>query len=447
MHVDFLTLACLRDELDAFVDGRVQQVVLPDDLSVGLELYARGAGRRFLLLSAHPQYARALLSDEKLRRGVEKETPLLLLLRKYVRGARLAGLFQPPWERVLDLRFESAEGASRLLVELMGRHSNVVLAGADGRVLEAIKRVGPEVNRYRVTLPGKPYVPPPPQANKLVPTSLDRSGWQALLDGADPEGPLAPLLLQKLAGTSPTLAREMAARAAGDPDGTVADATPERLIAAVAELFAPLESGAWAPSVALDDEERVVAFAPYELTHLAAEDARVETVASIGEAVARAFEARLTGDAYAAARRRVASLLDEARGRIAAARHQLERQSVAPEELDRLREAGELLLAYGWQAPARARELVVPDAEGQPRTIALDPALSPVENAQAYFRRYEKAKRAAEAVPVRQDEVEAQLAYLEQLASDLALAESRPEIVGLTADLAKYTDLHVFAKA
>ena len=90
-----------------------------DDLSLSLELYSREAGRQYLVLSAHPQFARALLLPEKQRRGVEKETPLLLLLRKYVRGAHLLGVFQPPWERVLDLRFGGAEGEVRLVVEII----------------------------------------------------------------------------------------------------------------------------------------------------------------------------------------------------------------------------------------------------------------------------------------------------------------------------------------
>lgn len=436
MHVDFLTLACLRNDLDALVGGRAQQVVLPDDLSVGIELYAREVGRRFLLLSAQAQQARALLTEEKLRRGVEKETPLLLLLRKYVRGAHLVGVFQPPWERVLELHFEGAEGSVRLLAEIMGRHSNVVLVAPDGRVLEAVKRVGPEVNRYRVTLPGKPYVPPPPQPNKRIPTTLDAAAWRSILAAAAPEAPLASLLLQTLSGTSPTVARELAARAAGNAEAAVGSVTPAALADAVSALFAPMETGNWSPSVALDAEGVVVAFAPYRLTQVPSDEATVEPVATISEGIQRYVAARARGrDAYAAARRSVGALLDDARGRAAATLHQLAQQAVTPEEAERLREAGELLLAYQWQVRRGAGEVTVPDAEGRPRTIPLDPTLSPVENAQAYFRRYEKAKRAAEEVPARREEVEGQAAYLDQLATDLALAENRPEIEAVRAAL------------
>jgi predicted ribosome quality control (RQC) complex YloA/Tae2 family protein len=89
MYVDFLTLACLRDHLDSLLGARIQGVVLPDDRSVGLELYA--GGRFYLLASAQPQQPRLLLLPEKPRRGVETETPLLLLLRKWVRGGAVDG--------------------------------------------------------------------------------------------------------------------------------------------------------------------------------------------------------------------------------------------------------------------------------------------------------------------------------------------------------------------
>ena len=89
MHFDALTLAAVADELkETVAGGRVQQIVLPDSRSVALEIYAHRE-RRHLLLSAHPQASRVHLLEHKPRRGVPKETPLLLLLRKYVRSARL----------------------------------------------------------------------------------------------------------------------------------------------------------------------------------------------------------------------------------------------------------------------------------------------------------------------------------------------------------------------
>ncbi|MCX7683230.1 MAG: NFACT family protein [Anaerolineae bacterium] len=423
MYVDYLTLACLRDQLDRLLGARVQQVLQPDPLSVGLELYA--GGRFQLLLSAHPQYARVLLVPHKLRRGVEKETPLLLLLRKWVRGARLADITQPQWERVLSFHFEGRVGACCLVAEVMGRYSNVILIGPDGCVLDALKRVGPEVNRYRVTLPGRPYQPPPLPVARRPPTALTPTEWSALLASAAPDDSLAQLLTGRLLGVSPQVAREVALRATGSAATPARAANPLAVAAAIDELLAPLESKAvWRPHVALDEHGAVIAFAPYEPRQFQ----RIEATPHICEAMWRYFEQQLSADPYAAARQQVEELIDRARARLQRTLEQLQAQAVDEAQVEALREAGELLLAYQAQVPRGATSIALPDYTGRPRQIALDPLLTPVENAQEYFRRYHKAARAREEVATRVAQLTPDLAYLDQLAADLALAETRPEI-------------------
>jgi predicted ribosome quality control (RQC) complex YloA/Tae2 family protein len=162
MYFDALTTAAIAAELRAeLLDGRVQQVLLPDRLSLAMEIYAHRQ-RRYLLASAHPQAARVHLLAEKPRRGVDSASPLLLLLRKYVRGARLVDIIQPPAERILHLTFDGPLEPVTLVIEVIGRYSNLVLVGADGAVLDAIKRVGPDINRYRVVLPSHAYGPQVP---------------------------------------------------------------------------------------------------------------------------------------------------------------------------------------------------------------------------------------------------------------------------------------------
>lgn len=422
MHVDHLTLACLRDRLDGLLGARVQRVVLPDERSVGLELYA---GKRFqLLISAHPQHARMLLVPQKPRRGVETATPLLLLLRKWVRGGRMVDVTQPPWERILELHFEGEAGPCRLVAELIGRYSNLILVGPQGKVLEATKHVGPEMNRYRVTLPGQPYEPPPQPPGKQPPTGVSALEWAALLASGEPGQPLQRLLTSRLFGVSPMAAREVAHRAAGSPEAPVRTATPDGVASALVELFEPLEDGSWAPHVALGDDDQVLAFAPYpphQFEHIA-------PAPSISDAMWRYFQEQLTADAYATARRRVQELIEKAQEQVDHALVQVRAELVSEEEVNSLREAGELILSYQHRVKPGAYEITVPDYEGEPRAIKLDPDLSPVENAQAYFRRYRKAASAAEEIPKRIRVLKADRAYLEQLEADLSLAESRPEI-------------------
>jgi predicted ribosome quality control (RQC) complex YloA/Tae2 family protein len=434
MYVDYLTLACLRDRLDSLLGAHVQQVLMVDDLSAGIEIYAQ---QRFqLLMSAHPQHSRMLLVPHKLRRGIETATPLLLLLRKWVRNARLVDVTQPAWERILTLHFDGRAGPCCLIAELIGRYSNLILTGPDGRVLEAAKRIGPDLNRYRVTLPGHPYQPPPVPATRRPPTEVTVDEWATTMAAAPPDEPLYRLLTRRLLGVSPMLAREIAARATGpslnlltgDPEATVRAVRPQAVVTAIAELFAPVEDksggSSWSPHVAMDEQGHVVAFAPYEPHQFE----RVEPVADINDAMWRYFQQKLTGDPYATARYQVRTLIGETRARIERALKQLQAQVMDDAAIDGLREAGELLLTYQGQVTRGAREITVPDHTGNPRTITLNPTLTPVENAQAYFHRYRKATRAAEEVSTRISVLAPDLAYLDQLMTDLTLAESRPEI-------------------
>lgn len=431
MHVDHLTLACLRDELDALLGARVQRVVLPGRRSVGLELFA--GDRLQLLISADSQNPRMLLVPEKLRRGVETAPPLLLLLRKWVRGSRLTDVSQPPWERILTLHFDGEAGRCQLIAELIGHYSNVILVGPNGAVLEAVKHVGPDMNRYRVTLPAHSYQPPPQPPGRQPPTAVTVEGWAGILSSVEADTPLHRVLTGQLFAVSPTAAREVAARVTGDPETEVKAVSADEVARTLAELFAPLNSGAWAPEVALDGEGNVIAFAPYELRQYH----RTQPVSLISEAMWPYFQQALTVDTYASARRRVRGWIHDAQSRKRNALNQVRRHTVEQEDVMRLRQAGELLLAYQHRIDPGAHQITVPGYDGQPRTIDLDPKLTPVENAQAYFQRYRKSDRASREIPTRIRELEGDLDYLEQLDTDLAMAENRPEIDAVHEALAE----------
>mgnify|MGYP000045517373 CR=1 FL=1 len=430
MYVDYLTLACLRDRLDALLGARIQRAVLTDDLSVGLELYA---GERLqLLISAHPQNARMLITPHKLRRGVETPTPLLQLLRKWVRDARLTDVTQPDWERILTLHFEGCAGSCRLVAELIGRYSNVILVGPDGHVLDAVKRIGPDINRYRVTLPAHPYQPPPTPPGRLPPDAVSPGEMTTILASAPPDQPLHRLLPRQLLGVSPMTAREIVARATGDPEASAIESSPNEIVSAIAALLGPVcNDAAWSPHVALDTDGEVIAFAPYEPHQYP----HVEPAPDVSTAMWRYFESHIAADPYAAARRQTQRWIDETRARLERKQTQLESQVIDQAQIDRLREAGELLLTYQHQVERGAHEVTVPDYTGQARAIPLSPALTAVENAQDYFARYHKASRAAEDLDRRLAAVRPDLAYLEQLAADLAMAESRPEIDSVRDEL------------
>ena len=425
MYFDTLTLAAVTDELTTHIlGGRVQKIVLVDDLTVGLEVYAPSS-RRYLVLSAHAQLARVHLAGDKIRRGVETHSPLLLLLRKHVEEARVSYVRQVPDERVLHIGFTHVEhGETSLVVEVMGRHSNVVLLDTDGVIMECLKRVGADVNRYRVVQPRQPYVPPPAQ-DKLDPHVVSELWLCALVKGAASDRPLWRVLVDGIRGVSPLLARELVFRAYGTAElqaGAVPRLAP--LCAAFDALVRRSTRGGWAPCVSCVDGE-IAAFAPYELRHV--EDCR--PVDSISLAVERYTAAQASRDPYAAAKQRVTTIIQDALKQLGRKRYSLQRSLQPAEELDRLRHSGEWLLAYAWQIQAGQTTLHVgEDTPDSTLDIALDPRLTLSENAQEYFDRYTRAKKAALEVPPLLEELALAEQYLQQLLTDVEIADSQPAI-------------------
>ncbi|MBN1639782.1 MAG: NFACT family protein [Anaerolineae bacterium] len=425
MYFDALTAAAVACELRArILGGRVQGVVQVDDLTLGLEIYAQHA-RLYVIASAETRHARVHLTEVKFRRGVDVPTPLLLLLRKYVRGARIAAIDQPPFERIVRLACSGPEGDVTLVVEAMGRHSNIVLVAADGQVMDSIKRVTARLSRVRPMLPGTHYAPPPPQ-DKLDPADLTERYLSQVIETERTAQPAWRVLVNEVRGISPLLAREIVFRATGAVDlacGQVRSVA--QILDAYHELLQHAWDDSWAPSVGLGEEGRVVAYAPYLLTH-AGDWAETDT---IGAAIERYEGAVSSADGYGPAKARVSESLDEARARVGGRLEALQRQLIPQDELDRLRLSGEMVLAYAHaiQRGQTSLEAVI-DVEGTTITIALNPDLSAVRNAQAYFERYEKAKAATAEIPALVRRARLELDYLDQLATDLDLARNWPEI-------------------
>lgn len=460
MHYDALTLACVTHELqNTLVGGRIQQVVLPDAHSVGLEVYARPA-RRYLLLSAQPGNGRVHLMGQKLRRGVEKETPLLLLLRKYARGSILDAVRQPdPTERIMHLVFDHpAHGVTTLVAEPMGRLSNLFLLKPDNTILECVHRVRPGEHALRVLLPGRAYTPPPAQ-DRLSPWDDGRDAYyDDFADLLDTPDKLWRVIANGIAGASPTVGREVAYRAAGDVDAAAQAVPLPAVVQALQELWSPVHdsAAAWQPGVWLE-EGQVVGYSAYPVhfrpgfipsesisaaieAFMAARDAGTKPAGGTSDAVTdtqgeASSPALATVDPYAAQRKQAAA-------QVARARRRVERQlaALAGDEPDadaarRLRTEAEWLLALQHQIEPGQTTLTVDLGDGETLDIALDPTLTPVELAQRKFKQAGRAERAAEFIPQRRARLQSDLAYVDELAAELALAENQPEIAAVIDEL------------
>ncbi|HRE48538.1 MAG TPA: NFACT family protein [Aggregatilineales bacterium] len=423
MHFDVFTIAALvREFNEILVGGKVQDTLELGSEALGLEIYAAHQ-RQYLIVSADQQTARVHLVRERVRRGVENPSPIGLMLRRYVEGGRFVSASQPDWERVMRLEFVGAEGALTLIAEPMERRGNILLL-RDGIIMDCVRRVGADENRFRVSLPGHPYNPPPPQSLKRAPTTLTLADLSERLD-ADP-GKLAwRVLTESLLGFSPTLAKEVIYRAAGRVDGVRAgDVSTRALLGVIDGLVGALMAGQFTPGVCRQNGA-ITAFAAYELTFLPGWEKRE----SMSAALADYYGAPVGEEAYENAKAPVRAQLNEALEKVSRRVESLQQQTRDDRERERLRQSGELILAYQYQVGKGQTMLSAQyDFDAPPLEIAIDPRLTSVENAKAYFERYEKAKRAAAEIPALLKAAQAELDYLRQLDTDVTLAANYPEI-------------------
>lgn len=446
MYFDALTLAAVTDELrTTILDGRVQRVRLPSALSVALEIY-NGGRRHNLLLSAHPQLVRVQLTASKPTRGVERDTPLLLLLRKYVAGGRVIAIDQPDLERVIVLSIAKgpamrntqldpaetdedaadapAEGElwqTQLVVETIERRANIVLVGDDALILESARHITADMSRRQI-LPRLPYELPPGQL-KLDPRAATPEQLAALAASDPPTqaGSLARALVSAYRGLSPQAAREVVFRTTASAETPLAATIAwDTLAAALRALW----NAPWQPSLGWRHEQ-LAAYAPYQLTHLP----RYEAQPSISAALDAFYGQRERLGAHQQRKEQLLAELDVVRQRLERQRQQLEGELEQVQRLEQLRWEGEMILGFMHAITAGATELVVEN-----QAIALNPALTPLENAQERFRAYDKAKGALANVPDRIRQTTLRLEGLEQTVALLVLADSYEQIAEISRE-------------
>lgn len=413
--IDALTVRALCAELQGTIQGgRVQQIYFVAPLVLGLEVYANHT-RHYVLASAEPQRPRVLLVTEKLRSASVPLTPFALLLKKYVNGAFINRVQVVARERILRIEFDQREnGISTLVVELVGNRANIILLDAGGVILDALKRVSSAVNRAREIVPRAKYVPPPPQG-KADPLTLTAPQLQTLLEKANGET-LAQKLVASVAGTSPLFANELAFRASGASNSLYNSTYVTKLLEELTRVwYSPAE-----PSLAFENEHPV-AVAAFALTQFP----RYDKIPSMSAALETFFGAE---ESYEAVKVPLRAQINTALEKMERMRANLQRELVSEDALEKLKLQGEMILGYQYQITQGQTRLRAPVTEELTLDIALDPKLNAVENANAYFAKYKRARDAQAAVPERIAVVENDMAFIQQLLNDLDAAESRAEI-------------------
>ncbi|MGE5455062.1 MAG: NFACT family protein [Methylocystaceae bacterium] len=427
MPFDGLFIRTLVQELNEDLrDARIDKIHQPEKLDLVFNLRKKSGNSR-LLLSANARWARFHLTSH---RAENPTTPpaFCMYLRKHLEGAKIIGLTQPGWERVIEMRVlalnEFRDWSERLLIgEFMGRHSNLILVDpATGNIMDAIKRYGSEVSTYREVLPGRLYVPPPPQ-NKLLPEEVTPEQlWAHWCQGSLSER-VVKALFMAVEGLSPSSAGYICQQAGLSPFATVEECGEYELnqvYRALKNVIDCILTGQISPALKPQRPPTDFWLLPME------DDWR--TVPIVNAAVDEYFTARLAASRLESFKVNINRNLNNYLNKLYRKRLAQEQDLAEARGKEHLRIWGELLTAYAHDVPARASSVELTDFySGEPVTIELQPHLNAIKNAQKYFKTYAKARVARDHLQTFLAQTITEIAYLESVQVALERAETVDE--------------------
>lgn len=440
MAFDGVTLRALALELDdKLTGGKIQKVAEPekDELLVTIK---HGGETYLLLISANASLPLMYLTDEK-KKSPDSAPNFCMVLRKHMQSGTILKVEQIGMERVIRFSIEHSDemrdlSTKYLYVEIMGKHSNIIFTKEDGTIIDSIKHVNAMMSSVREVLPGKEYFIPAQEGKE---NPLDFSAAAFLTKISEKNDTVMHCIVDSFTGLSPSLAIEMCFRAGIDSDANINSLTENEkatLSRVFEQIISEINAASFSPSVYFDQfKEKNKDFSVITLTHFS--DYEEKTFDTVSEMLKEYYSKKNHQEnqkqkAYDL-KRTVETILDRNRHTLAIQEKQLK----DTEKSDKYRVYGELLHTYGNTAEEGAKSVTVDNYyTGEKLTIPLDPSITPRENANKYFKKYEKMKRTKEQVTERIKETENAIKHLESIDNSLTIADTSEELDEIKKELA-----------
>lgn len=415
MSLDGIVTRALVRELQSCVNARIHKIYQPTDNEMVWHIRGQGVNGR-LLLSAHPSMPRLHWTEQAWENP--PEPPMFcMLLRKYCEGGVIEAVRQVGLERIVqfDIRHRDELGdysLKQVVLEIMGRHSNLILLDpASGIIHDGIRHVTPAISSYRIVLPGSAYAAPPSQ-DKSDPLVETESSFTAARERATAEAAEASWLVGAYTGMSALVAGEIKYRA---------DSANRSLWSAFNELMEQVAEHRYEPTL-VESSDGKTHFSAVSLSHL---QGSATAFASIHECLDRYYQDKAVRDLV---RQRTSDLNRFLVNETAKNEKKLIKLEVSlkeADEADRLRRVGELLTAQLHLLDKGDKKVEIVDYYDENQTtisVTLDPLLTPNENAQRYFRKYNKLKNSRSVIAEQMEAAEAELVYLASVLQGLETA-------------------------
>lgn len=444
MAFDGITVACMAHELNKnLAGGRISKIAQPETDELLLTIKSQ-AGNFRLLLSASASLPLVYLTASN------KPSPLTapnfcMLLRKHISGGRIVSVTQPSLERVLRFEIEHLDEMGDLcrkylVVEIMGKYSNIIFCSDQDQIIDSIKHVSAQISSVREVLPGRPYFIPETQ-EKEDPLTVSEGAFVSAV--CSKSAKLSKALYTSLTGISPVAAEEIVSRASLDSDRAANSYEPEELIhlyRTFRRYLEPLTEGAYEPSIYYDGKT------PVEFSCLPLsiyDNCRREVYPTISEVLETYYAEK---NALTRIRQKSTDLrriVQTALERNVKKYDLQAKQLKDTEKREKYRVYGELINTYGYNVEPGSKSFQALNYyTGEEITIPLDPQIPVQDNAKKYFDKYGKLKRTCEAVTTLLKETGDEIEHLKSIQTSLDIALQEEDLAQIREELVQSGYIH-----
>ena len=446
MALDGLVVHSIVDELHKkLLGGKIDKVYQPENDEV--VLYIRNNKENFkLVLSCSASNPRVYLAS-----NYKKENPInapmfCMLFRKYIQGGNIVDISQIGFERIIKISVESFDELKEkttkdIIIEIMGRHSNIILTHSfDNKIIDSAKRIPPSVSRVRQILPGQTYVLPPKQ-DKLNP--IDEISLNLFVDTLTSfNGPIFKALYSKFLGVSPVVAKEICFRANIDKNILINEISYDDIYKIYKEfynLFKSIKDNVYNPSMVIDESiDKVLDFSCINLSQFS--NLSVISDDSMSKVLENYYSTKDIKDRIhqrsSDLRKSISIKLDRLYNKL----NKQEKELIESENAEIYKVKGELITSYIYMIEKGMESVEVAnfyDPEYKNITISLNTNFTPSENAQKYFKKYNKMKTAKKEVTVQIKITKEEIDYLENIMLSIENCENLAELMDIRDELSK----------
>lgn len=444
MALDGLTIHALVDELKNTLNGgRLLKIAQPENDE--LQLTVRVEKNQYkLLISAGASLPLMYITENS------KVSPLTapnfcMLLRKHLNNAKIIDIYQPGLERIINIKVEHYNDMGDLcykliIVELMGKYSNIIVTDLDGKIVDSIKHISANVSSVREVLPGRTYFIPD-TTNKQNPLEITKDSFIETIKNLSI--PASKAIYTSFTGISPVIGEEICYRSNIDSEkpANVLDANElNSLFTAFDDMMECVKLNKFQPNIiyTTDGQDLIPKeFAPFTLSLYSDDKSQVSYIESMSQVLEQFYSkksavTRIRQKSYDI-RRIVQTTLEKDYKKYEIQSKQLK----DTEKKDKYKIYGELITAYGYGLETNATCLVAQNYydDNKEITIPLDKDLSPMENAKKYFEKYGKLKRTAEALESIIIETKDEISHLESIMNALDIAVTEDDLKEIKEEL------------